>query len=176
MTCIIGLVHEKTVYIGADSAAVAGYQIRATALPKIFHVGNFLIGYTSSFRMGQVLQCALLPEHDGEKSVTDFILTDFIDAVRTCFKEKGFAKIENNEETGGFFLVGYKGRLFRINDDFGVTEPMDGIAACGCGEAYALGAMMALDGIPPRERITRALEITAYFCSGVSEPIHTLWI
>lgn len=41
MTCIIGLVHEKKVYMGADSAADAGSQIRATALPKVFGLGVF---------------------------------------------------------------------------------------------------------------------------------------
>jgi len=140
MTCIIGLVHEKTVYMGADSAAgnVQTYKISATVLPKVFQVGSFLIGYTTSFRMGQALQYGLLPEHNEGKTVTDFILTDFIDAVRECLKKKGFARVNNNEESGGEFLVGYKGRLFHIGDGFGITEPADRLDACGCGEGYAL--------------------------------------
>lgn len=50
----------------------------------------------------------------------------------------------------------------------------DGLDACGCGENYILGAMKALDGIPPRERIAKSLEITACFCNGVSAPFHIL--
>lgn len=177
MTCIVGLVDEGKVYIGADSAAIEGQLIRITSLPKVFRVQDFVIGYTTSFRMGQMLQCGLvLPEHvESEKSTTEFMLMDFIDAVRACFKKGGFAKVENNVETGGTFLVGYDGRLFRIDSDFAITEPADRFEACGCGEEFALGAMKALEGISiPRKRIRKALEITAYFCNGVAAPLHIL--
>jgi len=56
MTCIVGIAQEGKVWIGADSAAVSGQDIRATALRKVFRRGQFLIGYTSSFRMGQLPQ------------------------------------------------------------------------------------------------------------------------
>lgn len=44
--------------------------------------------------MGQVLQCSLLPEHNEEKSVTDFILTDFIDAVRAFLRRKVLPRLK----------------------------------------------------------------------------------
>ena len=61
--------------------------------PKVFKVGNFLIGYTSSFRMGQILRfnfnpLKYVPEiHNDEY---EYMCTDFIDEVRVCFREGGY--------------------------------------------------------------------------------------
>lgn len=53
MTCIVGYVTPaREVVMGADSAGVAGYDLRIRRDVKVFHAGPFLIGYTSSFRMG----------------------------------------------------------------------------------------------------------------------------
>ena len=56
MTCIIGLAENDRVYIGADSASAEGWTVRATGLSKVFRAGEFVIGYTDSFRMGQILE------------------------------------------------------------------------------------------------------------------------
>ena len=170
MTCIIGLVHDNKVYIGADSAAVSGWQVRATRLDKVFRRGQFLIAYTDSFRMGQILQYHLdVQPQDGETDI-EYMVRHFVDAVRACFKELGFAKVENNEESGGLFLVGYRKHLYAIENDFQVNEMADGFDAWGCGNKYALGAMKALEHLPPIERIGKALEISTHFSGGVLPP------
>lgn len=174
MTCIIGLVHNDKVYIGADSAAVSGWQVRATNLDKVFRRGPFLIAYTNSFRMGQILQYHLeVQSQDGEPDI-EYMVRHFVDAVRTCFKELGFAKVENNEESGGMFLVGYRGHLYAIEDDFQVNEMTDGFDAWGCGKEYALGVMKALEHLPPIEQIEKALEISAHFSGGVLPPFQVV--
>lgn len=178
MTCIIGLAQGGNVYIGADSAAASssGWGVGATKIPKVFRSGDFVMGYTTSFRMGQILQYSLvLPNHDeSEKSVACFMLTDFIDAVRACLKTKGFSIIKDNEEAAGNFLVGYRGRLFGVGDDFGIVESSRDFDACGCAEDFALGAMKALEGLLPRERIMKSLEIASHFSGGVVAPFHIL--
>jgi hypothetical protein len=55
MTCIVGIVENGKVYMGGDAAGVNGYSVRVRKDPKLFKVGEFLFGYTSSFRMGQLL-------------------------------------------------------------------------------------------------------------------------
>ena len=170
MTCIVGLVHNNKVYIGADSSAVSGWQVRATKLDKVFRKGPFLIAYTDSFRMGQILRYHLdVQPQDGETDI-DYMVRHFVDAIRTRFKELGFAKVENNEESGGMFLVGYRGHLYAVESDFQVNEMADGFDSWGCGSDYALGAMKALEHLPPIERITKALEISAHFSGGVLPP------
>lgn len=167
MTCIVGIATDGKVYIGGDSYAgrEADYR-RITNLRKVFKIGEFLIGYAGSFRMGQILQYHLevRQQQDGE---TDdrFMVVAFAEAVRTVFKDKGFTWLESGRESGGQFLVGYRGKLYDMDSDFQVNTFQNGVMALGCGEQYALGAMLALNTLTPKKRITRALEIAAEMAS-----------
>jgi len=174
MSCIIGLVEGETVYIGADSASADGWEVRATKLPKVFRVGRLIIGYTTSFRMGQILQHDLDVAPQERENDDKYMVSVFVEAVRECLKEHGYSKIENNREEGGTFLVGYHGHLYSIGNDYQVNEMADGVDACGCGREYALGAMRALAHLPARERITKSLEIAAYFSGAVMPPFRIL--
>jgi len=147
MTCIVGLVDEDRVYIGGDSAAVAGYETRETRLQKVFKSGQFVIGYTTSF-----------------------MVLAFIPGVRECLKTNGFSQVHDNREEGGRFLVGYRNRLFSIQDDFQVNEMADGFDACGCGMEYALGALAALHGFDAKPRVEQALKAAEHFCGAVRSP------
>lgn len=171
MTCVVGLVDKGTVYIGVDSAAVQGWTRRRSLVTKVFQRGPFLIGYTTSFRMGQLLQHHLdvPPQEPGTDDVA-YLVTHFIEKARALFKEKGFTKVEANTEKGGQFLVGYQGRLYSVESDFQVGESEEGYDAIGSGADFALGAMAALPRAKPRERITKALEIAAHFNMGVCGP------
>lgn len=173
MTCIIGLEQDCTTYIGADSASVTRQlDIRATMVPKVFRNGEFIIGYTTSFRMGQLLQFVKLPSC--KKPTEKYMINDFIEAIRSEFKKKGYSEIDNNVETGGSFIVGIKGYLYRIGSDFQVQRYVDGIAAIGCGDEYAYGAMRALKNLKPEERIKESLEIAAYYSAGIIAPFTIL--
>ena len=173
MTCIIGIAHEGKVYIGGDSMASNGWNRHSTALRKVFRVGEFLIGYTTSFRMGQILQYHLSVPHQ-QDGISDerYMVVDFVEAVRTCLKEKGYAKVSNNQEEGGSFLVGYKGVLYQVDSDFQVNHYLNGMAACGSGESYALGALLALENLSPKKRILKSLEISAQLAATVCEPFY----
>ena len=80
------------------------------------------------------------------------------------------AKVESGAESGGQFLVGYKRRLYSVQSDFQVNEMADGFDAVGSGAEYALGAMLALKGVPPVTRLKRALAISAHFNMAVVAP------
>lgn len=172
MTCIVGIVERKTVYIGGDSASVAGWTSRITRLPKVFKKGPFLIGYTTSFRMGQLLEHSLQVPAQAQTDRDDmrYMVTVFVEHVRTLLKDRGMAKIEANAESGGQFLVGYRSRLYSVQSDFQVNEMADGFDAVGSGAEYALGAISALRGVSPIPRLKRALEISARFNMGVCGP------
>jgi ATP-dependent protease HslVU (ClpYQ) peptidase subunit len=171
MTCVVGLVNKRRVYIGADAASVSGWTRRETRVCKVFRRGPFLIGYTTSFRMGQLLEHHLrVPKQAAGQSDMSFMVTHFIENVRVLLKEKGFAKIEANNESGGQFLVGYHRRLYSIESDFQVAELADGYDAVGSGAEFALGAMRALPRLSPTRRIRKALEIAAHYNMGVCAP------
>jgi ATP-dependent protease HslVU (ClpYQ) peptidase subunit len=177
MTCIIGLKKAGSVVIGADSAGVSGWDIRQRKDSKVFIKSDMIFGFTSSFRMGQIIQHSfVIPKHY-EKSDFEYMCSDFIDALRKTLKEKGFSKIKDNTEEGGTFLVGYKGELYKIESDYQVAQILDDFDACGCGEAYALGAMAVLkdnDTFSPEEKVKKALEIAEHFSAGVRSPFFVL--
>lgn len=176
MTCIVGIVSDGKVFVGGDSAAAEGWEVRPTQLKKVFRLGKLVIGYTSSFRMGQILQYHLNvpPEKKDDKDDLAYMASTFAEAVRSCLKDFGFSKVSENQEEGGTFLVGYKGKLYCVHSDFQVNEMIDGMDAVGCGRQYALGAMRVLEHLPPEERITRALEVAAYFSAAVLSPFVVL--
>lgn len=176
MTCIVGLQTDKGVIIGGDSAGVAGYVVQHRADPKVFTNSSYLIGFTSSFRMGQILRYADLPkplDRTGD-DLDRFMATDFIDAVRTALKGGGYAKKDSEKEEGGTFLVGVSGRLYAVDSDYQVGWSRDGYEACGCGWEIAFGALHATSGLKPRKRVAVALEAAAYHSGGVNGPFTIL--
>jgi len=173
VTCIVGLVEDGKVYIGGDSAGVAGYSLTVRKDRKVFQIGDVLIGGTSSFRMLQLLQYALkLPDYDAETNLDRYMATTFVDALRQCFKDGGYASKQNEQESGGTFLVGFHGRLFEIEADYQVGEPLSGYAAVGCGAEIATGAMYATPDMQPKKRIELALQASERHNAGVRGPFH----
>ena len=100
MTCIVGLTELGTVYIGGDSAGVnSRFDLAIRADQKVFINGPFVMGFTSSFRMGQLLRYKLTPpERYESQDLYNFMVTAFIDAVRACLKTGGFMRKENEVE------------------------------------------------------------------------------
>lgn len=175
MTCIVGIADEKGVWIGGDSASCRGYETRPTQLSKVFKVTTtaretFLIGYTSSFRMGQLLQYRLDLTTPCNGDPLRYLVTTFIEGVRSLFKDAGYATVNNSQESGGSFLMGFRGQLYKVDDDYQVNHMVDGYDATGCGEDYALGALAALEKLKPEERLRKALEIAAHFSGKVCAP------
>lgn len=173
MTCIVGLVHDGNVYIGGDSAGVAGYSLTVRADKKVFKNGDFVMGFTSSFRMGQLLAHAFTPpKRHPDTDVYKFMVTSFVDAVRDCLKTGGYAEKHSDAERGGTFLVGYAGRLFKIESDYQVGEAIEPFDACGCGEDIALGALSVTANEKPKKRLLDALKSAENYSAGVRGPFH----
>jgi len=175
MTVIVGLVHEGSVYIGGDSAGISGLSLTVRADTKVFHNGPYLFGFTGSFRMGQLIHHAMTPP-EPKRPVEKFMSTTFVDSLRGCLKEGGWARKESDREEGGTFLVGVSGRLFIIESDYQVGFTADGYAAVGCGDEIALGALYATAGtdMPPRKRVQVALKAAERFSAGVRAPFVVL--
>lgn len=176
MTCIVGLKHGNTIYMGADSAGVdERYLMLSYANKKVFKVGEFVIGYTTSFRFGQVMQYGFNPPMYPEgMDVYEYMVTLFVDALRERLKDAGYAQKKDEVESGGTCLVGYRGRLFLLSEDYQVFEARDEYMAVGCGDEIALGAMYATSGTEPVARILKALEASAKFSAAVLAPFEIM--
>jgi len=177
MTCIVGYVEDGVVYLGGDSAGVSGYDLVHRADSKVFRKGKMVFGFTSSFRMGNLLRFKLdIPKQKKGVRIYQYMCTDFVDAVIKCLRDNHYAKDSNGQYSGGVFMVGYKGRLFKIDSDFQVAESLEVYDACGCGESLALGAMYAIEDTfavtNPYDTLSTALSAACHFSAGVSEPFN----
>jgi hypothetical protein len=171
MTCVAAVIHEGDVWMAADSAGVAGMGMTVRKDPKIYRNGEFLIGYTTSFRMGQLLAFAFRPPvHEPDISVERYLITAFVDSMRSTFKLGGFPKTDNGAEMGGEFLLGYRGRLFTICSDYQVGEDTLPFAAVGCGADIARGSLYATTKLDPESRLRLALSAAEAFSAGVRRP------
>ena len=181
MTCIVGLVEDGYIFMGGDRCGgdVDTYRVTTIASPKVFAKGSrvsdqpeMIIGYTSSFRLGQLLQYDLvLPKIDCEGLGMVYMVKKFIPAVHDLLQNAGWVFKKDDRHYGGNFLVGAFGALYEIDSDFAIIE-LPGLGAVGCGGAYALGAMDALANSCPNQstRISYALSAAARFNAFVMPP------
>lgn len=175
MTCIVAIKDGDKVLMGCDSIGSDGWRRESRTRPKLFMNGPLLIGYTTSFRMGQLLELnieppKLLPDEDPYV----WMVKEFVPKVRTTLKEGGFAAKKDEQESGGTFLIALRGRIFSIHDDYQVGETVRGYAAVGSGEPFAMGSLFSTDGRPADERLRIALEAAHEMCATVAPPFHFL--
>lgn len=173
MTAVVAIedTSKKTVYMGADSCGIAGLNHTVRDDPKVFINGPFIMAFTSSFRMGNLLNYKVDPPKQSVKqSDIQYMNTDFIDHVREVFNKNGYG----TPASGGTFLVGYNGKLYTVDNDFQIGIPHEKYDAAGCGAPYALGALFATKGKKPEERIKIALEAATFNSAGVLPPYRML--
>lgn len=157
MTCIIGAVVDDGVYIGGDNRAVDDWSYDDNMFnEKVFFNGEFLIGYTSSYYMGQLLRYTFTPREQPEgMNDAAYMSTMFVDDVRELFRSKGYMAISDAKERGGTFMAGYRGALYTVQNDFAVMVSKNGYNAIGSGMVAALGALRMVEYFKHSKDIAR---------------------
>jgi len=198
MTCVVGIADNGMVWMGADSGAISGYDNVISGVKKVFKKNGFIIGYTTSFRMGQILENHIDYKFLAEKAKEynnqlEFLVVEFIQAAREALKIHGYTNIEGNTETGGTFMLGFNGKLYLIASDFQVlplgNDQLIVFHAIGCGADYAMGALNSTynftflsDGKTrekyrdPEVLIGMALSVSSSYSYAVCEPFYALSI
>lgn len=168
---------ERKVWIGGDSAGVSNWELDIAARPKVFALGEMVIGYTSSFRMGQAIEFRLqiprdLPDHLDD--LDRYMAVDFSDAVRGVLRDVGYLKSENGRESSGVFIVGVRGCIYHADDDLHIRRTRHRFMAVGCGGAVASGALHAFThGETPKDGrvvVATALKAAEALCIGCRGP------
>ena len=169
MTCIIEYAKKGVVWIGGDSAGVGGYSLQIRSDEKVFKKDKMIFGFTSSFRMGQIIRyCLSIPEQYQSKDDYEYLCSDFMDSLIKCFTDKGYLKKKNEVKIGGVFLLGYRGDLYTIYDDFQVSKVVKDYNAVGCGEDLATEET----NWSPESRINKALAAASEHSAGVAPPFN----
>lgn len=145
MTIIVGYVDRdlKKMYMFGDSQGTnTWFQSKERSDDKIFRKGDMLFGFTSSYRMGQLLKYKLdIPMHPEGMSDLHYIHTLFLDSIISCFENNGYQHKSNEVKTGGTFLFGYHGEIFKVQNDYQIERTPEPYNTCGCGEDLAMGAL-----------------------------------
>jgi hypothetical protein len=170
MSCVVGVVSEGKVWMGAVSEDMLSLVNR-----KIFFNGPLLIGCVGSIRMTQLIQYKLfVPEPPsmvvGDRDLMRYMAISFVDAVRKVFQANDFSLIHDDHSTEGVSLIGYRGHLFRMEGDLQIVERVDGYEAIGCGSPYALGSLFESGKETPFMRVTNALTASHHFSAHVRPP------
>lgn len=181
MTIIVGIEHPGGVTLAADSQGTAGsaYMVELET-PKLVRKSTAgyeaILGYTGSFRMGQVLHYNGWPKRAVTKDVDRWMATHYVDHVRKQFSKAGWLSKSHEREEGGRWLFAVANRLYVVEETFQVLRNACGFAACGSGSAYALGALhtMGLDEIhhDPARAAERAVEAAIAWTPGCGGTIY----
>jgi ATP-dependent protease HslVU (ClpYQ) peptidase subunit len=185
MTCIVGLVRDGKVYMGGDAAISSSdsWLQPQSMRPKIWNTRYMIIGVGGKQRIAQLIQQFPAPAYTRPASMDGFDyllyeyiphLIEYLDAARV---------IKTNDEDGmvcmdATVLIGLRGRLFKIDSGFAITEYPD-YAAIGANAEVALGALYSSgrqDKLHPPGRIGEALDAVLHHCASVREPFTILEI
>lgn len=181
MTCVVGLVADGRVWIGGDRATVWGdddCRLQITRNPKVFRVGNLLLGSSGSGRVQNILRGLAVPKRASGVSAFDYIALTVAAAIRRALLDAGAlvpaARTGDDEASPEMMpmdtsiLVGYRRGLYRIDDDLSCDEPADELDAIGSGRSHALARLSGPGD--PKARILAALRFTERNCWSVRRP------
>jgi len=181
MTCIAAIEHDGRVWIGGDSLVSTSWGFSVIrAEPKVFKSGKeLLIGTCDSARVPQILRYHLRPPAPsrGKHDPQTYIVAKLIPEIRKLLRQHGVNKVENRvEEMESQFLLGFRGRLFYVDEDYQVGSPSIGFHAIGAGAEVACGALYSTRKMrfTPRQRILAALTAAQHYVSSVRGPFTVL--
>lgn len=166
MTCIVAMIEDGKVWMGADHLGSDGFiKTEYVKNDKVFKNGDFLIGYTTSFRMGQILQYSWSQPTRPEGVSDDvYFYKHVLNSFHQCFKDNDYGQKRDEDWSFGEFLVGWKGRLFVVQNSIALEH--ERFASVGSGCYHALGAMKALALSGYLEGPQQTLEIALEVASG----------
>jgi len=174
MSTIAGLVHDGRVYMASDSLGTKNDTVSMVLTThKMFKKDQFLMGCVGDLRVRQIMQYLFTPPkiEDGIE-IEHYMAACFIQELRLCLKENGYAQVENNVEEGINFLIGVRGRLFDVSYDYSLNEPDCGYSAVGSGWIHALDTLFVSDEKDPVQRLKEAIETAIHFDPYTGGPIH----
>ena len=169
MTCVVAYKTKSKIGIASDKCASNGYTFSKYNQPKIFRNGGFIIGYTTSFRLGQLLEYRWIPPQRGEdQTENNYIFVSVIESIKDMLVVDGFS----TNGVGGNFIIIYNKRIFEVQDDYSLLEVKD-YCAVGCGTDEAETTLYILEQIENnlsiKDKLRLAIKAAANRKVGVLE-------
>jgi hypothetical protein len=171
VTCIVGVEHGGSVFIGADAFASNHHDGIIMRARKVHRVGACIMGHAGSGRRANVLHHLLgaveIPPRDVERFIVKRLVPRILEAM--ALAKVNHVPSEGSDDAGDT-LLGIGGHLYHIEADLSILRSRCGYAASGSGYAPALGVLFATPWMPPRKRIRLALEAAEFHTPFVRRP------
>lgn len=205
MTCTIAIIENGVTYVGSDSLGSDGYMQSVRndiKLYKAVNNDNFIIGFSGSYRAGQIIQYnqRIFPDQISSKKEFinnisskiikrdlfkepnvnhSYMVNAIIPKIQAELNAAGGEQLFNGTEkyTPGTFIIAYKDKIYEIDYDYQVAIPSHGFTAIGSGEAVAKGVLYAIQNVSnysPEEKLIIALQAASEFTVGVKGPYYIL--
>lgn len=159
--------------IGTDSYLGHAQLVVACDGPKWFSLSGVRFLDAGSARASQVVKhTAKFRRARKREDAERYMVTVVAPAIARALEDVDMTAEESS------FLAVFGGEIWTIGGDLGVFRAVEGYAAAGAGEAYAMGALAAtaVAADPrwrdPMVRVRRALEAAEKHCPGVRGPMH----
>ena len=132
---------------------------------------EMVLGFAGTWAVIQQIMYNLeLPEYTGQE-LMDYIIRDVVPSLRDL--------ADLGETDPLSIMIGFRGRLFEVDEQFSVTENFVNYSAIGSGAKHAQASFYALrdSNLSPTEKVTEALECAANFVINVKAPFtyHTIY-
>lgn len=179
MTCIVGVVAGKNVFIGGDRAATDN-ELNRTIIkhPKVFVKSGIGFGFCGAPKALNAIQYGFdLPVRKPSDNVKVFLNSQLVPALREGLK--GFDCTTLNEGQHmfeGALLIGCGGELHQMECNFQLIESSTGFDAVGSGAEPAIGSLYETRGEGAKKRILKALETSAKRNAGVAPPFDVICV
>ncbi|HBM45490.1 MAG: hypothetical protein UT05_C0009G0050 [Parcubacteria group bacterium GW2011_GWF2_38_76] len=189
MTCVVAWISEEKMFIGSDTAAVAGDRVIMIGNPKFLLIKrrknpDMLIGVAGRAKAYQVLMKlnGLIPE-DKTKDPHAFVSQIISPLIQCLMAEEHLTYVSEETETeeelqSSELLVAYRGKLFEIGADFSVLEIAANFHAIGSGGEYAVSSITTAVNmgakIEPEQLILNALKAAETYSASVRGPFKTI--
>jgi ATP-dependent protease HslVU (ClpYQ) peptidase subunit len=156
MTVIVGVeATDNSVVLAADSLAsgpefkqnISGSKIARFQVPiinkasEVVNTCDLLIGIAGSIRYMQVIQyrLELLPQED-DMGDEEYLSTRFISGIMRALR-RGKVNTEDYESRA---IIGYRGKIYRMQEGFDILRSGNSYSAEGSGLEYATGVLYSL--------------------------------
>lgn len=173
MTCIVAISDSGHVYMGGERGNSDSMCVVSSTRPKIFDMGQYLIGYAGNSGIGQAICYNFIPPVLKSSKIDEHMIKLFIPALRSFFKDNEI-DLPDKEDEHADILVGIKGRVYEIStQDFQCIEYNE--VATGSGMLYALGSLHTSKSLPAKERVHIAIESAITYSPTCQGPIDILY-
>ena len=172
MTCIAVLRTDDKIYMAGDRGASDDDVIMSLSTPKIWRVGEYLIGYAGTMD-GERIRHNFSPPPPDLKDLDKFMHTRFIKSLRNFYTD-WWVDTSKDSDFGMIICVG--DRIYEHSAiDMSLSTFTSDYIAMGSGASYALGYLHATEKIKDgRKRVMGAVSSAIKFSPTCVGPIDVL--